>query len=126
MTAELLDIQVITYANRLSLDGGTLTAERKLETCTEAVSCALPAAVCVSPDMNKPRIPGMRLIMSAGKKPIQELGLAELGFSGAEIQAVETRVSGAVMERKHIFFDAKDPEAVGELADAIIREGVKS
>jgi electron transfer flavoprotein beta subunit len=127
-TAELLQLPVITYANSIKLKDGRVVAERSLEDSTEVVSCELPAIVAVTPDINVPRIPGLKQIMGAGKKPVRELSLSDLGFTATDIQnpAAETRMEGAVMERKNICFQGDLQQAVEEAVRTVIREGCVS
>ncbi|MGI6216469.1 MAG: electron transfer flavoprotein subunit beta/FixA family protein [Coriobacteriales bacterium] len=122
--AELLGLPVITYANKLEVTDGVVSAERRLENETEVLSCPLPVVVTVSPDINQPRIPGMKQILAARKKPLEEMSLSDLGFNGFESPVDGRSLEGAVMNRKNILFDGEIPEAVSKLADAIIREGV--
>jgi hypothetical protein len=52
---------------------------------TEIVELALPAVVTVDVSINEPRLPQMRGIMMAKKKPIQVMNLAALGTSPDEV-----------------------------------------
>ncbi|MCF8039035.1 MAG: electron transfer flavoprotein subunit beta/FixA family protein [Desulfohalobiaceae bacterium] len=54
---------------------------------TEIVELELPAVVTVDVSMNEPRLPGMRQIMMAKKKPIETMDLAGVGTSAEEIGA---------------------------------------
>ena len=78
--AALLDYQLVTYVSSLYVQSGdTLRAERKLEDGVEVVKVQGPTVVTVLSDINTPRIPGMKQILSAKKKPSEELALADLG-----------------------------------------------
>ncbi len=60
------------------IDGaeGAVVVERTLEDVVEEVRVPLPAVVAVSPDVALPRIPGMKDILAAGKKPMAVTGAA--------------------------------------------------
>lgn len=54
---------------------------------TEIVEVELPAVITVSDSINEPRLPQMRGIMMAKKKPIKAMDLAALGVSKDEVGA---------------------------------------
>lgn len=71
------------YVNAVSVverAGSGLTVERTLENEIETLAVPLPAVISVSADSNSPRIPTMKDILGAGKKPSQDLSLADLGI----------------------------------------------
>jgi electron transfer flavoprotein beta subunit len=102
--AALLGIPAVTCVSKLSVAGRILRAERKLEEGVEAVEADLPALVTVLPDITQARIPNLKQILSAGKKPAVRLSLAELGLAADELRARARRDSllGTVSERKKI------------------------
>jgi electron transfer flavoprotein beta subunit len=63
---------------KISMGKGQLTAERKTEEGIEVVTAPLPAVVTVLPDINIPRIPGVKDTLMAGKKPVTTIGKDEL------------------------------------------------
>lgn len=73
-----LDLPIITYASKLTLDGNRLSAARTVNNHSETVEVELPALVTVGMEINDPRMPTVLQIMGAGRKPIVELGLSEL------------------------------------------------
>jgi electron transfer flavoprotein beta subunit len=83
--AELLDIPCITFVNKLTVTATGVVAERKLEDGVEVVEAAFPVLVTVLPDMNKPRIPGLKQVMAAGKKEVKVADAAAVGLGAAEI-----------------------------------------
>jgi electron transfer flavoprotein beta subunit len=107
------------------LDDEHIKVSRAGDTGTEILELALPAVITVDVSLNQPRLPQMRGIMMAKKKPIEEMDLAALGSSGdavgsdaprsqvVEFMASKTRQSGRKFEG-----DAKDVTAqvVGLLA----------
>lgn len=76
--AELLDIPCISFAKGLVIQDGWLTAERKVEEGFERLSLPLPALVTVLPDINIPRIPGVKDTLMASRKPSYVIPKQEL------------------------------------------------
>lgn len=68
--AEKLGIPCISFVQKIALDGGQLVAERRVEEGIEVVAAPLPALVTVLPDINVPRIPGVKDTLMASKKPV--------------------------------------------------------
>ena len=86
MTAELLELPCISAISHLAIEGGTVTAEREVEGGVEVVTCALPAVLTTDKGLNTPRLPSLKGIMAAKKKPFQvkpvTLGPAGLTVTG--------------------------------------------
>jgi len=76
--AERLGIPCVSFVQKISMGKGQLTAERKTEEGIEVVTAPLPAVVTVLPDINIPRIPGVKDTLMAGKKPVTTIGKDEL------------------------------------------------
>ena len=80
--AAKLGLPVVNGATKIEAQGSSLIVERTLEDVVETVEVPLPAVVSVSPDIALPRIPGMKDILAAGKKPMNVAG-AEAAVDGA-------------------------------------------
>jgi electron transfer flavoprotein beta subunit len=89
MTAELLGLPCITSVVHLTIDGGTVEAEREIEGGIEVSTCALPAVLTCDKGLNNPRLPSLKGIMAAKKKPLETkpaaLGAATLEVLGLEL-----------------------------------------
>jgi electron transfer flavoprotein beta subunit len=85
MIAERLGLAALTGTRKLTVDGGTLTAERQTEEGYEVVTAATPAVVSVWDTINEPRYPSFKGIMAAKKKPLETLSLADLGIAPDEV-----------------------------------------
>ena len=75
--AALLDLPCVSFVQKMTLEGDVLTATRKLGDCTEQVSVNGPAVVSVLSEINKPRIPSLKQVLGAAKKPSEEITIAE-------------------------------------------------
>ncbi|MFK8105244.1 MAG: electron transfer flavoprotein beta subunit/FixA family protein [Saprospiraceae bacterium] len=71
MLAELLDLPFISYGTKLTMEGNAAVIERDIEGGTEIVSVAAPFVVSAAKGMAEQRIPNMRGIMSAKRKPLK-------------------------------------------------------
>jgi electron transfer flavoprotein beta subunit len=78
MVAELLDLPCVTNVCRLEIAGATGRAERALEGASEVVEFPLPALLTIDDGLNKERLPSLKGIMAAKKKPL-EMKPAQLG-----------------------------------------------
>jgi electron transfer flavoprotein beta subunit len=78
--------------------------ERKLEDGVEVLEVKGPAVVTVLPDINKPRIPSLKQILAAKKKPTEKISLKEIGFdiNASQPKLKTLSISGTVMERKNM------------------------
>ncbi|MEP6690295.1 MAG: electron transfer flavoprotein subunit beta/FixA family protein [Gemmatimonadaceae bacterium] len=89
MVAELLGLPCVTAASKLELAGGTGTARRELEGAAELVSFPLPAVVTIDEGIARPRLPSLKGIMGAKKKPLEvrpaQLGEQRLRVTRAEL-----------------------------------------
>ncbi|TEB13873.1 Electron transfer flavoprotein subunit beta [Pelotomaculum sp. FP] len=122
--AEKLDIPCATNVNKLTYveEDKTIIAERKLEDGVEVVAIPLPALVTVLPDINTPRIPTLKQVLGAAKKPVEKVTLNELGQQ-YEPRLREISVFGATMERRRLRFGA-EPVDIKAVIDALLKEGI--
>ncbi len=70
MVAELLGLPCATAISSLSVDGGVATVTREVEGGVENATCALPAVLTCDKGLNTPRLPSLKGIMAAKKKPL--------------------------------------------------------
>jgi len=78
MVAELLELPCVTSVAHLTVANGGLEAEREIEGGIEVVTAALPAVLTCDKGLNNPRLPSLKGIMAAKKKPL-ELKPVDLG-----------------------------------------------
>lgn len=125
--AERLGIPLIMYARSLSLEGGSVTAERVLEDCNETVKAKIPALITVIKGINEPRIPSLMAIMKASKKEIIVWNAETLGLAKEKLDSTLeiTEVLAPKMERKKIVIKGENTaEIADKLTKALIQEGV--
>lgn len=120
--AALLDYQLVTYAMSFTSDGDTFIAERKLDDGVEVVKFHGPAVVTVISEMNTPRIPGMKQILSAKKKPIEEFAVSDLVAADQLASGVVVKnVGPSIQDRKQIRMNANG-ESVKEAVDKLVQQ----
>lgn len=92
MLAELLGVAQLTNLDTVLVDGTQISGERATEFGTVSVSAQLPAVISITERAAEARYPTFRGIMSAKKKPLSQLGLADLELSGGVTPANLTLV----------------------------------
>jgi electron transfer flavoprotein beta subunit len=71
MVAELLELPCITAVAHLIVANGAVEAEREIEGGIEQVTASLPAVLTCDKGLNTPRLPSLKGIMAAKKKPLE-------------------------------------------------------
>jgi electron transfer flavoprotein beta subunit len=107
--AEILGLPSVSFSKKVEISDGTVKVERQTEAGYDEVEVPLPALVSVTAGVVEPRYPSFKGIMAARGKPIEELGVGDLGlspgdvgFSGARqeiisAQPAEARGSGEIV-----------------------------
>jgi electron transfer flavoprotein beta subunit len=85
MLAELLDRPCVTVAASVELDGDRIVCHREVEGGVEVVEAGLPAVVTITKGEYEPRLPSLKGIMAAKKKPLAEKD-AQLGTSRIQVR----------------------------------------
>lgn len=114
--AAKLGLPVVNGATKIEAGDGFVTVERTLEDVVETVEVPLPAVVSVTPDVALPRIPGMKDILAAGKKPMNVAG-AEGAYTSA-VEVVDCKAPEQA-DRKLEIMDASEDGAIEKFAAAI-------
>lgn len=117
-----LKIPCVTGVRKIVLADNFVEAERSLEREIETVRVTLPTALAVLPEINVPRIPGVKDTLAAARKPV--LNLKAQDFPLPKAPSVKTvRVKVAHLERNCIFFD-NSREGVAALVEELKKKGV--
>jgi len=87
MTAHLMGVPCVSAVSKLDIAGGGGTAERQLEGASEKVEFPLPAVVTIDEGVARPRLPSLKGIMAAKKKPL-EVKPAQLGEARLTVQSI--------------------------------------
>lgn len=73
MVAEFLDLPFVSYVTQLDVKGTTATITRDIEGGTETVEVDFPLVLSAAKGLAEQRIPNMRGIMMAKRKPLEVL-----------------------------------------------------
>jgi len=126
--AQLLGIPFVSFVRKVEIDGDVLKADRKLGDCIEQVTVKAPAVISVLSEINQPRIPSLKQVLGAAKKPSEEIKVADLGLSPEQLtpRALRKCAKGFVMNRKRLIFKDSDVAAnVAKLAASLAAEGLQ-
>jgi len=111
--AELLGWPSVSFARKVSVAGGTLSADRQTETGYDSVEVPLPALVTVTAGVVEPRYPSFKGIMAAKGKPVEQLTLSDLGLEAAA-------VGGAGARQETVSVEPAEAREAGEI---VVDEG---
>lgn len=120
--AEYLGIPCFSFAQKLALEGGQVRAECRVEEGVEVVAAPLPVVVTVLPEINTPRIPGVKDTLMASKKPVTTLKREDLASVGScHLQTVG--LTAARMERTCERFGT-DVSEIQRFVETLRKKGV--
>nr|WP_295975610.1 electron transfer flavoprotein subunit beta/FixA family protein [uncultured Bacillus sp.] len=119
--AAMLGYELVTYVSHVEVNGSEMTVERKLEDGVEVVKVQAPAIITVLSEINQPRIPGMKQILAAKKKPTEEMALADLGFTADQLEApvAVTKIGPSIQDRKQLRMNA-DGVSIHEAVEKLV------
>ncbi len=83
--AELLGWPCLTFAKHIETDGSSVTIQRQTEAGYDTVETSLPAVVSVTAGVVEPRYPSFKGIMAAKNKPVDTVGVSDLGLSADDV-----------------------------------------
>ena len=83
LLAARLGVAQACFASKIVLDGQSVVVTREVDGGLETVSAPLPCVISADLRLNTPRYASLPNIMKAKKKPLEEIGLGDLGLDGA-------------------------------------------
>ena len=89
--AELLGLPSVTFAKHIEVAGDALKVQRQTEAGYDEVTSSLPAVVSVTAGVVEPRYPSFKGIMAAKSKPVDQLGVEDLGLSPESVGVAGAR-----------------------------------
>lgn len=122
--AAILGAEFVWNAKKIvSVGDGAVTLVRDADQ-DEEVKVPLPAVVSMNDEINNPRLPALMQILAAGKKPIQEVSVEDLGLSEEDLRPIVRLVENKApkSERKQMMFEGDDREE--KLVEALKKEGI--
>jgi electron transfer flavoprotein beta subunit len=85
MLSERLGVPQMSLAGQVEIAAPAIRIQRQTDYGYDKVEAALPAVVSVVEKINEPRYPSFKGIMAAKKKPVETLGLADLGVDASQV-----------------------------------------
>jgi electron transfer flavoprotein beta subunit len=122
---ERLGLPTLNAIRKIEAGGAGLVLERDLEDEVEVLEVPLPAVLSVTTDINPPRLPSMKEILKAAKKPVTEWNLSDLGLGeiGQKTETLETRAPQQ-SNRKQVQIEGSAEDAARALAGYLRKEGI--
>jgi electron transfer flavoprotein beta subunit len=101
---------------------GALRVVRTIAGGSQVLEISGPAVLATSADAAVPRVPGMKDLLSAGKKPVETVALAALDVAAPGATVTVTATSRPDLKaRKGALIDATDPVAAAAELVAVLR-----
>lgn len=116
----LLGVATLNAVDSIAPVGDHLVVERLLEGAVQVLEVGLPAVLSLTSGINAPRIPGMRDVLAAGKRPTNEL----TGIDVAEPSARRTSVLAVEqVQRAHRVVEGDTADVVAQLVEYLSSVG---
>lgn len=110
----LLGVPTLNQVNGLhQQEVGSLRVERELDHSVQLLDVALPAVISVTSGINTPRIAGMKDILAAGKKPVEERATQLASASSLRISTLAREQ----VERRHQVVEGDAATTAAQLAN---------
>lgn len=124
--ARHLDLPVITPVTKIeAVEGDMLTVLRLTDDGTQRLKVKLPALLGISSEINEPRLPPMRGLMSAGRAMIPAWKKADLGVELPKPRVALRKLAIQLREGKAEMIAGKDGAEQGvALADKLREKGL--
>jgi electron transfer flavoprotein beta subunit len=89
--ADRLHVPVASQISQLTLRSDAAEVRRQTEFGYEQMEVQLPAVIAVTDTINEPRFASLRGMMTAKKKPIEQLSLSEIGLAPSRVGSAGSR-----------------------------------
>ena len=119
---EMLNVPALNAVSAITLEDGKLIVERTLENEVETLSVPLPAVLSVTSDINVTRIPSMRDILGAGKKPSTIFGGADVGLTQDKTEEMLQTLAPGQTDRKCVLVEGDSDDNISTFLQHIRAE----
>ncbi len=92
VVADHLRMPSLTQVIQIDVEDGKLRCERQAEYGYDTVSLPLPAVISVGDAINEPRYPSLKAIMGAKKKPLDNVGIGDVGIEAERVGEAGSKV----------------------------------
>jgi electron transfer flavoprotein beta subunit len=118
--AERLQRPFVSQATALAVQDAMATVTRQTEFGDDVIEMPLPAIVSVSDAINEPRYTSLKGRMGAKKKPLQILGIGDLGMKGTEVGEAGSMTEVLAMAAPPVRANSIKVEDEGRAAQVIV------
>lgn len=121
LLGEALGVPAINGVSKiLAYSDAVLTVERSLEDEVETLEIPLPAVISVSTDINDPKIPSMKSILAAAKKPVTVMQADELNLeSFSPLTETISIAAPKQKERMKVVIEGDGDEQLAEFTELL-------
>lgn len=119
MLGGMLGWVTVNSVSKIDYDGEKLKLERTVEDGVEVFEASLPAVLSVTSDINVPRIPSMKDILGAGKKPSEVWKASDIDCAPAAASDVKGVLAPLQKERLKQVIATADEEGIAEFINQI-------
>ncbi len=128
--AEYLDIPQFTQVTKVIVENDTIKCHQVVEGATVVAEAPLPVLFTTQRGLNEPRYASLPGIMKAKKKPIETLGLADLGISPETVGPSGRKVNVSALrfppEREPVkMIDGENATDIAIKLAAVLHEDIK-
>lgn len=118
LLGEKLGVPCINAVSKIEVAGNSVTVERSLEDEVEVLQLPLPAVLSVTTDINVPKIPTMKSILAAGKKPVNAMSPADAGYSaGAAPTTMKSILAPEQVDRLNIIVEGDSDDNIAAFVE---------
>jgi electron transfer flavoprotein beta subunit len=127
--AMILGLPFASYACKIELVENKLVCTSDLDEYLETVEVVLPSVVSVTNEINEPRLPSLKDILRASKKPVKEVDIGSLGIDAGLLESAlnctsVVRNKAPKLERKRIKLEGDHDEMVSGLISSLSKDGL--
>lgn len=119
MVAEYLGLSLLHALDTVRVANGSVQGDRTIDGAHQEIATALPAVISVTERVDPPRVPGLRSVLKARKRPIHRFSLADLGLQGLSARSVNLSAAARPPRIKGPVVPHSD-DAVRELVDLLV------
>lgn len=116
----LLGWTTVNAVSKIELaDNGALQVSRNVSDGVEVLRATLPAVISVTSDISSPRVPSMKEILRAGKKPATVWSLTDVNCALDAVTNTVSVLAPKPAPRKQIIVEGAGEEAIEKFAEYI-------
>lgn len=117
LLGDKLGVPCINAVSKIELNGSSVKVERTLEDEVEVLELPLPAVLSVTSDINIPKIPSMKAILAAGKKPVNVLSLADTGAAPSAPAQMKSILAPEQVDRLNIIVEGDADDKIAAFVE---------